>query len=72
MCHLLFSGFSICCYALYHLIYTRLSLLEFALLSFFHVQFDGLSSFYSKVVLNHLDILIDLGYLLLRIDQNQL
>jgi hypothetical protein len=62
--HLVLPGLLVGLDVVDHRVDTLLGLVEVVLLGFFHVLFDGLGRSDSQVVLDDIDVLVDLGDLL--------
>ena len=68
--HFFFSSSLFVLNMIYHNIYSFLSFLKLVCLSSFHVFFDDLTSLDPQVVFNHIDVLVDLSYFFIFVNQS--
>lgn len=69
--HLFLSGFFVALNIVNHLIDSTLSLFKFISFSFFHILLNSLCSLDSKIIFNHINILIDLCNLFVGVDKSE-
>jgi hypothetical protein len=69
--HLLLSRFLVRLDVVNHHIDSLLGFLEFVVLGLLHILLDRLRCLNSQVVFNHIDVLVDLGNLFIRIDESK-
>jgi hypothetical protein len=54
-----------------HDVDSLLGLFELVFFGFFHVEFDCFGSFHSQIVLDHIDVFVDFGDLLVGVDESK-